>query len=60
MTESIEPDSVDHVGKKFFSTPKTKYFSFDKLWYYACLSSKNQAIQKFDAEFKAEIEKCSN
>ena len=53
MTESIEPESVDHVAKKFFSTPKTKYFTFDKLWYYAVLSSRNEAIQKFEPEFKS-------
>ena len=52
MTESIEPDSVDHVAKKFFSTPKTKYFTFDKLWYYAVLSFRNEGIQKFDPKFK--------
>lgn len=52
MTDSIAPESVDHCGKRFFSTPNTKYFIFDRIWYYWCVNSRNSDIQIIELKFK--------
>ena len=58
VTDSIEPESIDHCGKKHFSTPKTKYFEFDKIWYYYCIANRNKGVQAFDEDLKKSIDEC--
>lgn len=58
ITESIEPESIDHCSKKFFSTPKTKYFFFDKIWRYHCILNRHKDIQTFEEGFKTELDAC--
>ena len=62
MTESINPESVDHCGKKHFSTPNTPYFNFDILFYFFCIKgeefTRNKAIQTYEPEFSEELDFC--